>query len=126
MVWHSVSMSSNSDITKKCNWFFEEKYGFLKCLLASSNTDVLEICAILCEFQPDDEVIKHATNNAHMYYMACPSLHSCGYYKNKHDGRVQENCDKYGECIVRLLLYNELTDDEVKHVIKKILEFSYS
>lgn len=50
-------LSGNGDFTKKCQAFFEEKYGFKKALLTTSCTDALEMCAILCDVQPGDEVI---------------------------------------------------------------------
>ena len=56
-VCHSTTMSGNGDFTKKCHTFFEEKYGFKKCLLTTSGTDALEMCAMLCNLQPGDEVI---------------------------------------------------------------------
>ena len=56
-VCHSTTMSGNGDFTKLCHRFFEERYGFRKCLLTTSGTDALEMCAMLCELQPGDEVI---------------------------------------------------------------------
>lgn len=56
-VCHSTTMSGNGQFTKKCHTFFEEKYGFKKCLLATSGTDALEMCAMLCNLKPGDEVI---------------------------------------------------------------------
>ena len=56
-VCHSTTMSGNGDFTKKCQTFFEQKYGFRKCLLTTSGTDALEMCAMLCDLKPDDEVI---------------------------------------------------------------------
>lgn len=56
-VCHSTTMSGNGEFTKKCHRFFEEKYGFKKCLLTTSGTDALEMCAMLCELKPGDEVI---------------------------------------------------------------------
>ena len=50
-------LSGNGVFTKKCQQFFEERYGFKKCLLTTSCTDALEMAAILCDIQPDDEVI---------------------------------------------------------------------
>lgn len=50
-------LSGNGYFTKKCNKFFEDKYGFKKCLLTTSGTDALEMCAMLCELKPGDEVI---------------------------------------------------------------------
>jgi len=90
-----------------------------------------------------------ATNNAHMYYMVCPSLdyrtklmnylkdngiqttfhylplHSSNYYNDKHDGRILSNCDMYADTLVRLPLFYELKDDEVFHIVKTILSFKY-
>ena len=50
-------LSGNGVFTKKCQKFFEERYGFKKCLLTTSCTDALEMAAILCDIQPGDEVI---------------------------------------------------------------------
>lgn len=56
-VCHSTTMSGNGEFTKKCHHFFEEKYGFKKVLLCTSGTDALEMCAMLCDLKPGDEVI---------------------------------------------------------------------
>lgn len=50
-------LSGNGEFTKKCQQFFEEHYGFCKCLLTTSGTDALEMCAMLCDLKPGDEVI---------------------------------------------------------------------
>ena len=89
----------------------------------------------------------YATNNAHMFYLLCPSLeyrtalmnylkehdiqttfhylplHSSKYYEDKHDGRVLTNCDRYGDCLVRLPLFYELEDIEIDKIIKHIVRF---
>lgn len=50
-------ISGNGKYTKLCQDFFENKYGFKKCLLTTSCTDALEMCAILANIEKDDEVI---------------------------------------------------------------------
>lgn len=50
-------LSGNGKFTKRCQAWFEERYGFRKTLLTTSGTDALEMCAMLCELQPGDEVI---------------------------------------------------------------------
>ncbi len=50
-------LSGNGVFTKKCQSFFEERYGFKKCLLTTSGTDALEMCAMLSDLKPGDEVI---------------------------------------------------------------------
>lgn len=50
-------LSGNGAFTKKCHQFFQEKYDFRKVLLTTSCTDALEMCAILLDIQPGDEVI---------------------------------------------------------------------
>lgn len=97
--------------------------------------------AIQMPYIPD-----YATNNAHMFYMVFPDLkyrtkfmkymkengvvttfhylplHSSEYYKDKHDGRVLTNCNHYGDCLVRLPLFYELTDDEVNKIIDLVIK----
>ena len=50
-------ISGGGLFTKKCQHFFERRYGFHKSLLTSSCTDALEMAAILCGIEPGDEVI---------------------------------------------------------------------
>ena len=54
---YNGKLSGNGDFTKRCQHFFEDKYGFKKCLLTTSCTDALEMAAILCDIHPGDEVI---------------------------------------------------------------------
>ncbi|MEZ5038618.1 MAG: dTDP-4-amino-4,6-dideoxygalactose transaminase [Saprospiraceae bacterium] len=57
---YSGHLSGNGEFTQKCHRFFEEHYGFGKCLLTHSCTDALEMAALLCNIQPGDEVIMPA------------------------------------------------------------------
>ena len=50
-------LSGNGKFTKACQSWFEQRYGFRKCLLTTSGTDALEMCAMLCDLKPGDEVI---------------------------------------------------------------------
>ena len=54
---YTCKLSGNGKFTKMCQSWFEQRYGFRKCLLTSSGTDALEMCAMLCELKPGDEVI---------------------------------------------------------------------
>jgi len=87
---------------------------------------------------------EYATNNAHMFYLVCPSLeertilinalkqndilavfhylslHNSPYYHEKHDGRVLTNCDMFADCLVRLPLFYELTDNNLDKIIETI------
>ena len=93
------------------------------------------------------EIPDYASNNAHMFYLLCPSLdyrtklmaylkekgiqttfhylplHSSAYYQDKHDGRELPNCDRYGDTLVRLPLFYELTDEEVNYIVNTIREY---
>ncbi len=86
----------------------------------------------------------YATNNAHMFYITCRnleertsliaylkgkgilsvfhylSLHSSEYYTPKHDGRDLPNCDKFADCLVRLPLFYELTEEQVAYIVHEI------
>ncbi|AXT51970.1 dTDP-4-amino-4,6-dideoxygalactose transaminase [Aquimarina sp. BL5] len=50
-------ISGNGVFTKKCQFFFENRYGFKKTLLTTSCTDALEMAAILLNIEQGDEVI---------------------------------------------------------------------
>lgn len=47
----------DGSFTKHCNKWIEERFNAHKCLLTTSGTSALEMAAVLCEFQPGDEVI---------------------------------------------------------------------
>lgn len=92
---------------------------------------------------------EYATNNGHMFYLVCRSLeertnliaylkekgigavfhylslHLSDYYRNNHVGKIPvlQNCDRFADCLVRLPMYYELKDDEVKYVIEAIKQF---
>ena len=87
----------------------------------------------------------YATNNAHMFYLVCPSLevrtkliaglkghgvhavfhylslHSSPYYADKHDGRSMPHSDRFADCLVRLPLFYELSDEQCAYVCDKII-----
>ena len=50
-------ISGNGKYTKMCQDYFEQKYGFKKCLLTTSCTDALEMAALLLNIKEGDEVI---------------------------------------------------------------------
>ncbi|KAF0236570.1 MAG: lipopolysaccharide biosynthesis [Prolixibacteraceae bacterium] len=54
---YSGKISGNGMFTQKCQKFFEERFGFKKALLTTSCTDALEMCAILANIEPGDEII---------------------------------------------------------------------
>lgn len=91
------------------------------------------------------DIPDYATNNAHMFYLVCRnleertalikrlkghgaqavfhylSLHSSPFYAPKHDGRVLPECDRYADCLVRLPMYYDLTEEDVREICKIIL-----
>lgn len=56
----SGKISGDGMFTKRCHEFFQNRYGFKRCLLTTSCTDALEMAAILINIQPGDEVIMPA------------------------------------------------------------------
>ncbi|UPU37642.1 dTDP-4-amino-4,6-dideoxygalactose transaminase [Geomonas paludis] len=92
-------------------------------------------------------VPSYATNNAHMFYLVCRnlqdrsgliahlkedgilavfhylSLHKSPFYQDRHDGRELPNADRYSDCLVRLPMYYELSDDQVAQIIGSVLRF---
>ena len=51
------NLSGNGSFTRKCHSWFEEKFGFKKTLLTNSCTDALEMCALILDLQPGDEIL---------------------------------------------------------------------
>ncbi|PKP35110.1 MAG: dTDP-4-amino-4,6-dideoxygalactose transaminase [Bacteroidetes bacterium HGW-Bacteroidetes-17] len=56
-VYKNGHISGNGIFTKKCQLFFENKYGFKKTLLTTSCTDAIEMCALLLDIKEGDEII---------------------------------------------------------------------
>lgn len=56
-VLKSGHIQGNGKYTKACEKFFEKRYGAIKAIMTPSCTDALEMCAILLDIQPGDEVI---------------------------------------------------------------------
>lgn len=50
-------ISGNGKYTQMCQQYFEDHLGFKKALLTTSCTDALEMCAMLLDIHPGDEVI---------------------------------------------------------------------
>lgn len=89
----------------------------------------------------------YATNNAHMFYLVCRSLeerngliallkekgiyavfhyislHTSPFYKDKHDGRELANADHFTDCLLRLPLFYELTEEQVDFIADTIHEY---
>lgn len=53
----ALKLSGDGMFTKKCHTFFEERFGFKKCLLTTSCTDALEMSTLLADIKAGDEVI---------------------------------------------------------------------
>lgn len=82
----------------------------------------------------------HATDNGHMFYIVCRnlaertdliaalrsngilatfhylSLHSSPYFTERHDGRALPNSDRFTDCLLRLPLYYELSNEQVDFI----------
>ncbi len=93
------------------------------------------------------QIPTYASQNGHMYYLVCKnlsernrliqhlkdngvnavfhylSLHKSPYYNNKYSGNELLEADKYSNCLVRLPLYFELTDNQIHTIIKAVLGY---
>lgn len=90
---------------------------------------------------------EYATNNAHMYYLKCAhidertklmeflsgknikttfhylSLHKSSFFVPKHDGRELKESDVWADCLLRLPMYYDLTNENVDFICQNILSF---
>lgn len=94
------------------------------------------------------DIPEYATNNAHMFYIVCRNidersalisflkdngiqacfhylaLHRSEYYTTHYTERPElPNCDRFADCLVRMPMYYELKEDEVKYITGKIKDF---
>jgi dTDP-4-amino-4,6-dideoxygalactose transaminase len=89
----------------------------------------------------------YATNNAHLFYIVCPSykvrqalieflkgngilaifhylpLHRSDFYRKKHEGPSLPYCDYYSRCLLRLPLFCDLPLTSVDYIVNKIIQF---
>lgn len=54
---NSKKIGGSGSYTNKCLTFLKDKYGFNNTILTPSCTDAIEMCSILLNFTPDDEII---------------------------------------------------------------------
>jgi dTDP-4-amino-4,6-dideoxygalactose transaminase len=90
---------------------------------------------------------EYATNNAHMFYIVCRnaddrknliqflkengvnavfhylSLHKSPFYAGKYKGLPLPNSDHYSDCLIRLPMYYELTEEDVSRICSLIKLF---
>jgi dTDP-4-amino-4,6-dideoxygalactose transaminase len=88
-----------------------------------------------------------ATNNAHMFYIVCQSLeqrtalidylkkekinaifhylslHQSTYFKDKYQGEALPESDRYTDCLVRLPMFYELTEEQIAYIIRCVSAF---
>ncbi|MEQ4680948.1 dTDP-4-amino-4,6-dideoxygalactose transaminase [Providencia rettgeri] len=106
------------------------------------------LSAVLCLNQIKFPMIPdYATNNAHMFYLVCNSLkerellinhlkkngihaafhyislHNSPFYKEKYSGAPLHNSDKFTECLIRLPMFYELTNQQVDYICDKVIDF---
>jgi dTDP-4-amino-4,6-dideoxygalactose transaminase len=89
---------------------------------------------------------KWATNNGHLFYIVCRSLahrtcvleklraagihavfhylslHSSPYFQAQHDGRALPHSDRFADCLLRLPLYYEMTDEQCDFIADTLLD----
>jgi dTDP-4-amino-4,6-dideoxygalactose transaminase len=89
----------------------------------------------------------YASNNAHLFYIVLnsqeqrnelidylktqgiqsvfhyASLHSSKFYKPLHDGRTLIHSDRYTDCLLRLPLYCDLTNQQVRKITDAVKSF---
>jgi dTDP-4-amino-4,6-dideoxygalactose transaminase len=129
-----AQLENLNSIQEKRKLIWQQYYNGLKAL---ENKGFLRL-----PFIPD-----YASNNAHMFFLVCRngdersrlidflkqngiitvfhylSLHKSAYYRDQYNGKELSNSDHYSDCLLRLPMYFELTEEQVKAVIFKVSEF---
>lgn len=89
----------------------------------------------------------YATNNGHAFYFLCQdlqvrtdlinklknsgitgafhylSLHKSKFYEDKHDGRELPNSDRFSDTLIRLPLFYDLEEEQIKRICKTIKSY---
>ena len=142
-LWAQLEDMDNIQAKRKRLWNLY--YSLLSDSLNSQHSTLNPQPSTLNYSLPD--IPSYATNNAHMFYLVCRnleertalikrlkendilapfhylSLHSSPYYAPKHDGRALPECDRYADCLVRLPMYYDLTEDDVRTICQVIINF---
>lgn len=90
-----------------------------------------------------------AVHNAHLFAIVCRSLeqrnrfldqarearigacfhyvplHSSPYFRSRYDGPSLSNADRFGDCLVRLPMFNNMTSEQVDKVVEFVLGFEW-
>jgi dTDP-4-amino-4,6-dideoxygalactose transaminase len=93
------------------------------------------------------EVPERRTNNAHLFYIKCRNLdersrlidymksqsvltvfhyiplHTSTFFKNAFGNITLPNCEKWGNCLLRLPLFYSLQEKELEHIVYHIYKF---
>jgi dTDP-4-amino-4,6-dideoxygalactose transaminase len=51
------------------------------------------------------------------------SLHRSPFHETQHDGRILSHADRFSDCLVRLPLYYEISDDQITRVVESVRAF---
>jgi dTDP-4-amino-4,6-dideoxygalactose transaminase len=64
--------------------------------------------------------LKQAGVHAVFHYL---SLHKSPFFAGKYSGRELTHCNRYSDTLVRLPLFFEISDDQIRHITSKVFEF---
>lgn len=70
-----------------------------------------------------DALIKHLRSSGIMAVFHYQALHNSPYFHNKYKGLPLNNAIRYSDCLLRVPLYYELSENDVELISKKIVEF---
>jgi len=79
---------------------------------------------IVCEsINVRDLLIEHLRENGIQSAFHYQSLHKSEYFSKKYNGIELKNADRYSNCLLRLPLYPDLSDDQIRIIINQIFSF---
>lgn len=100
---------------------YTKSYGWQLPMVPENSTSNAHIFYIVMNsLEERSNFIKYMKENNIYSVFHYLSLHKSEYFKNKYNGDELINSDKYSDCLVRLPLYPDLTEEQIDHVIKVI------
>lgn len=78
---------------------------------------------VLRDLSQRTEFIEHMKRLGIMAVFHYQALHKSRFFENHRDGEVLPMADRYSDCLVRLPLFHELSEDEQDRIIKAALSY---
>lgn len=110
---------------QRCLEPLAKKYGrFSLPYIPNYATNNGHIFYLVCDSQKTrNDLIEHLKNKGIMAVFHYISLHKSQFYNLKHDGRSLPNSDRFSDCLVRLPIFYDISQNELEYIVDSVVDF---